>query len=85
MRFAHLAQLGFGLRQNWIYGEKIHLCKEELYSLHWTVVGLSTRPAFLTIFHFFQVQVFMVLQQAFSYKKNTFWVIEVDLNDSSLR
>jgi uncharacterized membrane protein YraQ (UPF0718 family) len=33
------------------------------------VVGLSTTPAFLIIFHFFQIQNFMVLQQAFSYKK----------------
>ena len=38
-------------------------------TLHCTVVGLSTRPAFLIIFHFFQIQNFMVLQQAFSYKK----------------
>ena len=34
-----------------------------------TVVGPSTRPAFLIIFHFFQIQIFMVLQQSFSYKK----------------
>ena len=34
-----------------------------------TVVGLSTIPAFLIIFHFFQIQIFMVLQQSFSYKK----------------
>ena len=34
-----------------------------------TVVDLSTRPAFIIIFHFFQIQIFMVLQQAFSYKK----------------
>ena len=40
--------------------------------MHCTVVGLSTTPAFLIIFHFFQIQNFMVLQQAFSYKKYMF-------------
>ena len=37
-------------------------------ALQYTVVGLSTRPAFLITFHFFQIQNFLVLQQAFSYK-----------------
>ena len=44
-----------------------------------TVVGVSSTPTFLIIFHFFQIQNFMVLQQSFSYKF-FFEALEVDLN-----
>ena len=39
------------------------------HTLGSTVVDLSTRPAFFIIFHFFQIKIFMVSQQSFSYKK----------------
>ena len=32
-----------------------------------TVVGLSSRPAFLIIFNFFQIQNFMILKQVYGY------------------
>jgi hypothetical protein len=54
-----------------IIGHTSPLCQQgkDHLALDSTVVDLSTRSAFSIIFHFFQIQKFIVLQQSFSYKK----------------